>query len=40
MCVCVCREGEGGEGGTPYNGLYRKGPSQRGAFSGFRYLKG
>ena len=31
--------GGGVWGGTPYNGLYRKAPSKRGIFSGFRYIE-
>ena len=27
-------------GGTPYNGLYGEALPERGAFSGFRYIKG
>ena len=33
--------GVGGWGGdTPSNGLHKEAPPERGAFSGFRYMKG
>ena len=33
------QSGGGGEGGTPYNGLYGEAPTERVPFSGFRYMQ-